>query len=430
MFNIFAGVKDKRFIKHGTILLILGFLAYYLYCITVGEQVNLLTTILPAETGWAIPDITNILTYGSLASVVLVFIANTLFMKSDTKKLMVGAAVIAAVCFAGMGYSSTVASFGVFFVTFFVLRVIIVVLQHGTNLMCNNWWGANRGKALGICTIGAPVASATFVAMATAGQGAGLKFSGIYYIIAVCVVVLAVLIGAFFKSTPEQLGLHVDGADVAPVIEREAHGNMKISEVLKMGDSWLVIISFGIFTFGTTMITAFFVTHMMSAGVDASYYLPALSAGAIIGILLSYLLGVIDDKWGTPKASAVMGLLYIVGFIAMYLTQGNNMGLIALAAVGYAGITGACPNLNPSINTYVYGRKNFLSATRVVMALQMVLAAFANSYMGYFVAAGKSGLAYLIWTAAIVVAIVMVLIVGRKPAYDSRQAALARGEKV
>ena len=125
-----------------------------------------------------------------------------------------------------------------------------------------------------------------------------------------------------------------------------------------------------------------------------------------------------------------MGLLYIVGFIAMYLTQGNNMGLIALAAVGYAGITGACPNLNPSINTYVYGRKNFLSATRVVMALQMVLAAFANSYMGYFVAAGKSGLAYLIWTAAIVVAIVMVLIVGRKPAYDSRQAALARGEKV
>ena len=429
MFNIFAGVKDKRFIKHGTILLILGFLAYYLYCITVGEQVNLLTTILPAETGWAIPDITNILTYGSLASVVLVFIANTLFMKTDTKKLMVGAAVIAAVCFAGMGYSSTAASFGVFFVTFFVLRVIIVVLQHGTNLMCNNWWGANRGKALGICTIGAPVASATFVGMATAGQGAGLKFAGIYYIIAACVVVLAVLIGAFFKSTPEQLGLHVDGADAALSAGREEHGNMKISEVLKMGDSWLVIISFGIFTFGTTMITAFFVTHMITAGVSASYYLPALSAGAIIGIPLSYLLGVVDDKWGTPKASAVMGLLYIVGFIAMYLTQGNNMGLIALAAVGYAGITGACPNLNPSINTYVYGRKNFLSATRVVMALQMVIAAFANSYMGYFVAAGKSGLAYLIWTAAIVVAIVMVLIVGRKPAYDSRKAAVARGGK-
>lgn len=423
MFNIFAGVKNKKFIKQGTLLLILGFLAYYLYCVTVGEQVNLLTTILPAETGWAIPDITNILTYGSLASVVLVFIINTLFMKMDAKKLMIASALIAAVCFAGMGLSANLVNFGMFFLTFFVLRVIIVVLQHGTNLMCNNWWGANRGKALGICTIGAPVASATFVAITTAGQSAGMKFSGIYCVIAVCVVILAILIAAFFKSTPEQMGLHADGADSAPAAEQGAHGAMTIGEVLKMGDSWLVIVSFGIFTFGTTMITAFFVTHMLSAGVDAAYYLPALSAGAIIGIPLSYLLGVIDDKWGTPKASAVMGLLYIVGFVAMYLTKGNNVGLIALAAVGYAGITGACPNLNPSINTYVYGRKNFLSATRVVMALQMIIAAFANSYMGYFVAAGKSGLAYLLWTIAVIIAIVMVLIVGRKPAYDSPEAA-------
>lgn len=428
MFNIFAGVKDKRFIKRGTILLVLGMLAYYLYCVTVGEQVNLLTTILPAETGWAIPDITNILTYGSLASVVLVFIINTLFMKVDPKKLIVGSVVIAALCYAGMGLSSGLLSFGLFFVTFLVLRVIIVVLQHGTNLMCNNWWGANRGKALGIVTIGAPIASATFVALTTAGQSAGQNFASIYYVIAGCTLVLAILYGIFFKSAPEQLGLHPDGQESSPVVKEE-HGTLTIGQVLKRGDSWLVIVSFGIFTFGTTMITAFFVSHMTGAGVDAAYYLPALSIGAIVGIPLSYLLGVVDDKWGTPKASAVMGVLYIVGFLAMYFTKGNNVGLIALAAVGYAGITGACPNLNPSINTYVYGRKNFLAATRVVMAAQMIIAAFANSYMGYFIAAGKSGLGYLVWCIAIVIAIIMVLIVGRKPAYDSPEAIKSRGGK-
>ena len=429
MFNIFAGVKNKLFIKRGILLLILGFLAYYIYCVTVGEQVNLLTTILPAETGWAIPDITNILTYGSLASVVLVFIINTLFMKVDAKKLIVAATLITAVCFAVMGFSSTAVNFVMFFVSFLVLRIIIVVLQHGTNLACNNWWGANRGKALGIVTIGAPVASATFVALCTAGQASGMKFADLYYVIAGCVVVLAILFALFFKSTPEQLGLHVDGADDASAAEREEHGTMSIGQVLKRGDSWLVIISFGIFTFGTTMITAFFVTHMTAMGVSSGFYLPALSIGAIVGIPMSYGLGVVDDKWGTPKASAVMGVLYIVGFLAMYLTNGNNIALIALAAIGYAGITGACPNLNPSINTYVYGRKNFLAATRVVMALQMVIAAFANSYMGYFIAAGKSGLGYLIWIAAIIVAIIMVLIVGRKPAYDSPEAALARKER-
>jgi len=428
MFNIFSGVKDKRFIKQGTLLLILGFIAYYLYCITVGEQVNLLTTILPAETGWAIPDITNILTYGSLASVVLVFVINTLFMKMDAKKLIIGATVVAAICYFGMGVSSAIVSFGLFFATFFILRIIIVVLQHGTNQMCNNWWGSNRGKALGICTIGAPVASATFVALCTLGINNGMNFQGIYTVIAICVLVFAVLIGLFYKNTPEQCGLHVDGREVAPTVEKEEIGVLKVSQVLKRGDSWLVIISFGIFTFGTTMITAFFVTHMVSAGVDAAFYLPALSAGAIIGIPLSYLLGVIDDKWGTPKASAVMGILYIVGFLAMFLTNGDNVGLCALAAVGYAGITGACPNLNPSLNTYVYGRKYFLSATRIVMALQMVIAAFANTYMGAFIAAGNSGMAYLIFIIPIVIAIVMVLILGRKPAYDSPEAQKARGE--
>lgn len=425
MFNIFAGVKDKRFIKRGTILLLLGVLAYYLYCVTVGEQVNLLTTILPAETGWAIPDITNILTYGSLASVVLVFIINTVFMKVDAKKLIVISVALAALCYVFMGLSAKLLSFGFFFVSFLILRIIIVVVQHGTNLMCNNWWLANRGKALGICTIGAPIASATFVAITTAGQNSGMGFTSIYYVIAVCVAILAVLFAIFFKSSPEQMGLNPDGLDVAVEIKEE-HGSMSIGDVLKRGDSWLIIISFGIFTFGTTMITAFFVTHMTMSGVTPAFYLPALSIGAIVGIPLSYLLGVIDDKWGTPKASAVMGLLYIVGFLAMYFTKGNNIGLIALAAVGYAGITGACPNLNPSINTYVYGRKNFLAATRVVMAVQMIIAAFANSYMGYFLNAGKSGTAYLLWCVAVVIAIVMVLIVGRKPAYDSPEAVAAR----
>lgn len=428
MFNIFAGVKDKRFVKQGTLLLILGLLAYYLYCVTVGEQVNLLTTLLPAETGWAIPDITNILTYGSLASVVLVFVINTLFMKLDAKKLIVASVILAAICYAGMGISSSLMNFGMFFITFLVLRVIIVVLQHGTNLMCNNWWLAGRGKALGICTIGAPIASATFVAITTAGQGVGMNFKAIYLAIATVTLIIALLFALFFKTSPEQMGLHPDGADHAPTVKEEV-GQMSIGDVLKRGDSWLLIISFGIFTFGTTMITAFFVTHMTMSGVDAAYYLPALSIGAIVGIPLSYLLGVVDDKWGTPKASAVMGVLYIVGFLAMYFTNGNNIGLIALAAVGYAGITGACPNLNPSINTYVFGRKNFLAASRVIMAAQMILAAFANSYMGYFLEAGKSGLAYLVWCVAIVIAIVMVLIVGRKPAYDSAEAVAARGEK-
>lgn len=419
------GKNNPQFRKNAIALLILGFLSYYLYCVTVGEQINLLTTTLIAETGWTITAVTDTMTYGSLLSVIMTYIINTLFMKMDAKKVLVGGTIVMAICFAGMGFASTVLSMATFVVAWLVLRVIVVVLQHGTNFMCNNWWGRNRGKAMGIVTIGAPAASATFVALTTAGQTAGLKFAGIYYIITVCVLILALLFAVFFKATPEQVGLHPDGDDTAPAVKEE-HGQMSIGEVLKRKDSWLVIVSFGIFTFGTTCITAYFVTHMLAKGVDAAYYLPALSIGAIVGIFVSFLLGVIDDKWGTPVASVVMGVLYIVGFLGMALTNGNTIGTIGLATVGYASITGGCPNLNASINTYIYGRKNFLAATRVVIALQMVIAAFANTYMGRFLEAGKSSEAYYGLCVMVVVAIILVGLLARQPAYDSPEAAAAR----
>lgn len=124
-----------------------------------------------------------------------------------------------------------------------------------------------------------------------------------------------------------------------------------------------------------------------------------------------------------------MGVFYILGFLGMALTKGNTVGTIGLAAVGYAAITGGCPNLNPSINTYVYGRKNFLAASRVVMAAQGIIAAFANMYMGAFLDKGNASGAYFVLCGAVVVAMIMMGILARKPAYDSEKAAALRAQE-
>lgn len=424
------GKNNPKFRNRAIMLLVIGFLCYYLFCVITGEQINLLTTTLIAETGWTITAVTDTLTYGSLVAVAMIFVINTLFMKFDSKKLMVGTTFLVAIGIAVMGLSSVTLSMATFVVAWFIVRVVIVILQHGTNLMCTNWWGKNRGKALGIVTIGAPVASATFVALTTAGQTSGMKFSGLYYVLAAFIVVIGILMAIFYKDRPEQMGLYPDGAATAPVAaEKEEIGHMTIGQVLKRGDSWLIIIGFGIFYFGITCITAYFVPAMTAAGATPEFYLPALSIGAIIGIVLSFLLGVIDDKWGTPVACIVMGVFYILGFLGMALTKGNTVGTIGLAAVGYAAITGGCPNLNPSINTYVYGRKNFLAASRVVMAAQGIIAAFANKYMGAFMNAGKVPAAYLVLCVFVLVAMVMMGILARKPAYDSEKGAALRAAK-
>lgn len=68
------GFKNKAFKKRALPLLIIGFLCYYLFCVITGEQINLLTTTLLAETGWTVPEVTNTLTYGSLVAVAMVFV--------------------------------------------------------------------------------------------------------------------------------------------------------------------------------------------------------------------------------------------------------------------------------------------------------------------------------------------------------------------
>ena len=422
------GNKNSAFKKWGILLLVIGFLCYYLFCVVTGEQINFLTTTLLQETGWTITAVTSTLTWGSLVSVVMVFVINTLFMKFDTKKLMVGTTFLVAIGIAVIGLSSVTLSMASFVVAWFVVRVVIVILQHGTNYACQNWWSKNRGKALGIVTIGAPTASATFVLIMTAGFNSGMTFAGAYYVFAGCIAVLGVLMILFFKGSPESCGLYPDGADEPPaaVVEEKNESVMTIGEVLKNRDAWIVIISFGILSFGISCITAYFVTVMLMNGVPASTYLPALSIGAIVGIFVSFGLGVIDDKWGTPVASIVMCVFYIIGFLGMAYAGPATIGAIAMATVGYAAITGGCPNLNPSINTYVFGRKNFLAVSRVVMAIQGAIGAFASMYMGAFLKAGNPKGAYFGLCGGVVVAIILLAILARKPAYDSEEAVRAR----
>ena len=49
---MFKNVKNPAFKRNAMILLVLGILMYYVFCVTVGEQISILATYLSAETGW------------------------------------------------------------------------------------------------------------------------------------------------------------------------------------------------------------------------------------------------------------------------------------------------------------------------------------------------------------------------------------------
>ena len=107
---------------------------------------------------------------------------------------------------------------------------------------------------------------------------------------------------------------------------------------------------------------------------------------------------------------------------SLLVMKANSITLIVLAALGIAGITGGTPNLHPSITTYVWGRDKYQAANRWIMAIQAVMMALALYYMSFILdATGSLDLAYKIMLALVGIAIICLVIIGRKPDYDRGQ---------
>ena len=114
-------MKNPAFKRNAMILLVLGILMYYVFCVTVGEQISILATYLSAETGWNPNAIVLPITYAGILSIAFTFLCNTAFMKFNAKHVIVGATAVVGVGFALIGLSSTILNFTLFFATLFVI---------------------------------------------------------------------------------------------------------------------------------------------------------------------------------------------------------------------------------------------------------------------------------------------------------------------
>lgn len=104
---------------------------------------------------------------------------------------------------------------------------------------------------LGIVTMGSPIFSVvgTGVMSNMIRNNFGGDYRPFYVGIAVIIVVICLIVGFVVKDTPEQAGLYPDGADHAPKSETNDEINLTVGQVLKQKKAWLLIVSFGAFTF-------------------------------------------------------------------------------------------------------------------------------------------------------------------------------------
>jgi MFS family permease len=406
--------KAKSFKSYGAAIWIIGFFMMYFYSGLQNDHLNILTPYATGTLGLSNTAATNPVTIAGFVVIPATVILGTLFLKFSVVKLVAGCAAVLGLSTIGLAYSG--GNLVVYSVCLFLVRLLTLSLQMGIMMLCANWFIKLRGRALGFVTIGAPVNTATLIPILTFGV-ATIGFQASYTIIGIIVLALAVAIILFIKSTPEEVGLYPDGGTESAVKTEEK--KMTLIEVLKVKESWYLIISFGILTFCINAVMAFYVPRLIMTGSDPAVFLAWLSVAALLGMPISYILGWVDDKFGTIIACLILAVTFFAVLFALLFMTANNIPLLFLATIGVAGMTGGTPNLHPSSIMYVFGRENYQAANRWIMAIQSFIMAFSIFFMARILdTTGSLDLGYKIMIGMVVVAIIFLVLIGLKPDHD------------
>ena len=407
---------NRKFLGNAILLCVLGIVFMFLYSGLQNDQIGIIQTFITEQGGGWTANATQLpMTAGNFACIILTFVYGTLFVKYGVKKplivvmLITAAAVIGMVAANGLDCNGGAASgsYTLFFVTLFIVRCGCMILQMAGFMLVANWFIRLRGQIMGIVTLGSPL----FSIVGTAGMTnlISKRFGGDYrpFYIAVAVLIIVVLLIVAFgiKDTPEEAGLYPDGADHAPASEKGDEIHLTVADVLKQKKAWQLIVSYGAFTFIINACMGSMAIRFITLGgpevwIGATKY---LAIGAVLGIPMSYIFGFLDDKLGSVKASIILGLCELIPVLCLMMQpMGGSVPLMVGWGFGVACMTGGVPTLHPCITAYAYGRREYQSANRIIMAIQLIPSAVAAMMMTVLITSGRAMVGYGILIAVVV----------------------------
>ena len=256
-------------------------------------------------------------------------------------------------------------------------------------ILVGQWFPRRKGTVMGIVTIAfpvgnaliAPFAATVFADMAT--THVPNVFGGyLPFFIASCVGIL--IGGIFLKDYPEQCGGCRDNdktitPEVARAMMEQEIENKKttvwtLGNTLKTRDFWFITIPMGLLLLGAVgmMTQTVAIVGSFGYGPDSPQFGMVMLGVAVVASLGSWILGVLDTKFGTKRAMIIAIILMIVagvfGSVGTFPTLLVAMGCLAV-------FMGASSNFTVSGAVQYWRREDFPSVFARVNPLANLLQA-------------------------------------------------------
>jgi sugar phosphate permease len=354
----------------------------------VGGNTNTVLPVISEKFGWDINFLRTMAGIGAMMTVLGTFVFGTIIAKKGAKVVILIALFATAACAVAYGFTTNLV---IFIVIMYAIGFINGAYKTaGANTIVAKWWPTKKGIVLGFVTMGIPLMDITWqpiipVAFGRIGVGPTMC------VVAGLICILAIAGAIFIKNTPEEAGEYPDGndtnlEDMAAVVKamEEYKSPFTVGAMFRNRATFDIGIGMGLLFMAQMSYIASIIPRLLSVGYEyPTAILILMVCGGGVGIIGSFFIGALDQKFGTKRASMIFALLMLLGMV-LALFHAQSIVFVWVAGAIFSFAIGGTGNLIPSYCILRFGRWDYASAYRVIGALTELLAAVGIMMTGLF----------------------------------------------
>jgi len=401
-----------KFGKYGWGTILYCLLMFWFYVGFVNDGSNITAPAVAAKLG-VLPG--TIMNMNSVAGIVGVFF----FIIIGQINRIIGARLTSGIftIIAGIGYICIGNARGVLSYTIAMCFVVGGIMSAGYiagGTLVAQWFPKKKGVVMGYTTMGHNLASAFYVPIITwlvghFGVGRGVVIP------AAAVIILGVFGFIFIRNTPQERNMNPD--NVSDEVYRTEYfvgqiDNEKAWDVkglLKTRELWLAAVTTGFFQICSVGVMSQLVIRNVSLGFTQNQAISLMTVIACIGVVGSWLVGILDDKIGTKQTMIIFGIWYMIALLAN--ASETKVGIyLSIFMIGM-GIGGSA-NFTTSLPTSIFGRHEFDKVNSVIFPIQGLITALCFAVNGIVLnLTGNLRSAYLVFAGVAAVDVLLVLLI-------------------
>lgn len=413
--------KVKGYGSRGWVLIIWIATAFLAYTAIGNYPLNILSDLYGGQ-----QVLSTIYTVASIIGVIVQLVASSFIGKMKSVKKLG--------CI--MGVLSILALLGIMFIPGYIpgavqmlWRVVyglgtVLSVMYGTfalSILVGQWFPTRKGSVMGIATFAFPIGNGVLGAFAGVAFKDGTPHVALAFAPFLIIFIIGLVIGMIFvPDYPEQVGAYRDNdANMTPemakaMMEEEIENKKttvwKLNHTLTTRDFWFITIPAGallMFSVGMMTQTNAILGTMGSALDKFGGFAGVMAMIMIFGLIGSFVLGLLDTKFGTKKAMIIACVIMLIAGILGAVSSPERAGCLVASLICLALFMGASSNFTVSLAAQYWRREDFGTVFAAVNPIANLICAFGPMLIAMIMIAKGYNMIFVVTAVIAVICIVL-----------------------